>query len=264
MSASAPDLLFDAAGLRLTRPEPQIARLEMDNPPANALGAAQRRDLTEALDRVDRDLEIRALILSGRGRVFCAGDDLREAQARKDAQVGDLAAFGVLFDRVERTRPPVIAAINGPCTGGGLELALSCDLRLASTAARFVCSGVKIGLIASVHRLPRLIGLSRAKAMLLTGDSVDAETAERFGLVASVHAPEALEAAALALARRIAGRAPLAVEAAKAGAAQAFEADSVAARAAYEQALADLARTEDHRAALAAFLARAEPTFHRR
>ncbi len=147
---------------------------------------------------------------------------------------------------------------------GGLELALSCDLRLASTAARFVCSGVKIGLVASVHRLPRLIGLSRAKAMLLTGDSVDAETAERFGLVAAVHPPEALDAAALDLARAIAGRAPLAVEAAKAGAARAFDSDACAARDAYERALADLARSQDHRTALAAFLGRAQPTFHRR
>ena len=100
---------------------------------------------------------------------------------------------------------PSSAAINGWCLGGGLELASVCDIRIASTEAKFVCSGVNVGLMASAYRLPRLIGVARAKHMLLTGSPHDAATAERFGLVTAVHAPEALMAEAVALAERIAG-----------------------------------------------------------
>ena len=109
----------------------------------------------------------------------------------------------------------MIAAINGWCVGGGFELALCCDLRIASAEARFVCAGVNMGLMVSAWRLPRLIGVSRAKAMLLTGSPHDARTAELWGLVTAVCEPEALQGAAIELASRIASRAPLSVEATK-------------------------------------------------
>jgi enoyl-CoA hydratase len=226
---------------------------------------AARRDLTAELDRIEADVEVRAVILTGRGKAFCSGDDLVEASGRdRDAALESLRDFARLFGQVERLRAPVIAAVDGWCTGGGMELALCCDLRIASERARFVCAGVNVGLVASAQRLPRLIGLSRAKQMLLTGSPVDAGTAERFGLVSAVVAADALEAEALGLAERIASRAPLAVEAAKRCAAEAFELNAEAAEAAFLREAGALAVTEDHAAALKAFAGKTEPLFRRR
>ena len=254
----------DPQPLRIDQPSAGVARIVIDAPPANALGRAVREALSRALDRIEADLDVRAAILTGRGRVFCTGDDLMEAAARdRVAAVESLEDFSRLFERLARLRVPVVAAVNGWCTGGGLELALCCDLRIASDQARFVCAGVNVGLVASAWRLPRLIGLSRAKQMLLTGSPVTAAEAERFGLVTQVVAPEALDEAALALAERIASRAPLAVEAAKRCANQAFELDAEAGAALFRREAAALAETEDHAAALAAFMAKQEPVFKR-
>src|SRR5450432_4132588 len=188
-----------------------VVLLEIDNPPMNPLGVEMRQTFMDALDQVEANEALRCLIVTGKGRAFCAGDDLKNVGPGGE----DLAGFGRLLDRLEATRVPVIAAVNGWCVGGGFELACCCDIRIASTEAKFVCAGVNVGLMASTYRLPRLIGVSRAKAMLLTGLPHDAEAAERFGLVTALHAPQDLRAAALALAERIASRAPLSVEATK-------------------------------------------------
>ena len=254
----------DPQPLRVDQPSAGVARIVIDAPPANALGRAVREELSRVLDRIEADLDVRAAILTGRGRIFCTGDDLMEAATRdRVAAAESLEDFSRLFERLARLRVPVVAAVNGWCTGGGLELALCCDLRIASDQARFVCAGVNVGLVASAWRLPRLIGLSRAKQMLLTGSPVTAAEAERFGLVTQVVASEALDEAALALAERIASRAPLAVEAAKRCANQAFELDAEAGAALFRREAAALAETQDHAAALAAFMAKQEPVFKR-
>jgi enoyl-CoA hydratase/carnithine racemase len=254
------------SAIRMERPSAHVARITIDNPPANALGREARGTLRGLLDQVDADLEARAVVLTGSGRAFCTGDDLVEASGRGLPEAEEsLRDFARLFGQVERLRPPVIAAVNGWATGGGLELALCCDLRLASAEARFVAAGVNVGLIASAWRLPRLIGLSRAEQMLLTGLPVAAETAERWGLVNELVADaDALEPRALALAELIASRAPLAVEAAKRCANEAFDQDAAAAEAAFLREASALAATEDHAEALAAFTAKAEPAFKRR
>lgn len=251
--------------LRIERPAPGVARIVIDRPPANALSQGLRAALRTELARIDADHAVRAVILTGAGRAFCSGDDLSEAQSRTpDEARNSLEDFAALFSQVERLRPPVVAAVGGWCTGGGLELALCCDLRIASDQARFVCAGVNVGLVASAWRLPRLIGLSRAKQMLLTGLPVDATTAAASGMVSAVVAADALQDEALKLAERVASRAPLAVEAAKRIANQAFEMDGDAARDLFVQEASALALTQDHSAALEAFAAKAEPKFTRR
>ena len=130
-----------------------------------------------------------------------------EAYADSDDGLGSIMA------RIEAARLPVVAAINGYAVSGGLEVALCCDVRLAATHAQFACSGVNVGLILSWFRLPRVVGLGRAKEMLLSGAMYDAEQAERWGLVTGLHEPDKLVPAALALAEQIATRAPLSVEA---------------------------------------------------
>ncbi len=245
--------------IHFSRPSPQVALIELDLPPANALGAAMRVRLGEGLDAIEADLDVRAVVLTGRGSAFCAGNDLREMAARPDGDLSPITDFNLLMDRIEALRVPMIAAVNGGALGGGLELALACDIRIAAERASFTASGVNVGLMASVERLPRLIGLGPAKAMLLTGASVDAATALRFGLVTAVHPAAALLDEALKLASQIASRAPLSVEAAKRFAG--MEAED---RALWmDGALEALAASEDHREAVAAFLEKRPPKFSR-
>jgi enoyl-CoA hydratase len=245
--------------IHIERPAPAVVRLVIDNPPMNPLGVAMRAAFMGVLDEVEADDGLRAIIVTGKGRSFCAGDDLKDVGPQGE----DLAGFGRLLERLDATRAPVIGAINGWCVGGGFELALCCDIRIASTQARFVCAGVNMGLMASAYRLPRLIGVSRAKAMLLTGSQFDAETADKFGLVTALHAPEDLAGAALALAERIASRAPLSVEATKRVASRAVDLSPDDADTMQATHLRVLRRSADHKEAVAAFREKREPNFTR-
>jgi enoyl-CoA hydratase/carnithine racemase len=250
--------------IHFSKPAAHVALLEIDNPPMNALGRGARAALLARLDEIDADKDVRAVVLTGRGRAFCGGDDLKEqAEAQKEKSSAHLGEFGKVLDRIETWRLPVIAAVNGWCLGGGLELASVCDIRIASSEAKFVCSGVNVGLMASAYRLPRLIGVARAKHLLLTGSPHDAATAERFGLVTAVHRPEALLTEAITLAERIASRAPLSVEATKRTAALAPDLSPEEAAAVNGKELAVLTRSADHTEALAAFIAKREPVFRR-
>jgi enoyl-CoA hydratase/carnithine racemase len=250
--------------IHTSRPAAGVALIEIDNPPMNALGRRPRAALLAALDDVEADLTMRAVVLTGRGRAFCSGDDLKEqAEAQKAKSSAHFGEFGRVLDRIESFRIPVIAAVNGHCLGGGLELASVCDIRIASTAASFVCSGVNVGLMASAYRLPRLIGVARAKHMLFTGLPHDAATAERFGLVTAVHDVEALLPEAVTLAERIASRAPLSVEAVKRTASLAPDLSPEQAADVNSRELAVLSRSDDHREALAAFAEKRPPLFKR-
>jgi enoyl-CoA hydratase len=231
----------------------------IDNPPLNALSGRMLALMADALRAVQSNDAIRSIVLTGRGRAFCSGVDLKEVAAGGRT----LGAFADVLELVAASRAPVVAAINGHCIGGGFELALCCDLRIASTAATFVCAGVNVGLMASTYRLPRLIGTARAKAMLLTGSPHDALTAERWGLVTAVHPPEQLDAAALALATRIATRAPLSVEASKRVADRAVDLSPEEADAMVAREMPILARSNDHKEALAAFIEKREAQFRR-
>lgn len=253
-----------SAMIHVSRPTGSILLLELDAPPANALGLAMRVELTRILEEIAADEEVRAVVLTGRGGVFCAGDDLREASARqalgggaagKDGEVLEAVEdFNMIMDWVEAVRMPVIAAIDGWCFGGGLELALACDIRLASDRAVFAASGVNIGLMASATRLPRLIGAGRAKAHLLTGAQFGPERALADGIVTAVHAPDRLLPEAFHIAEWIASRAPLSVEATK---------RVVDGRSYLEEELPTLAASADHREAIAAFMAKRSPLFRR-
>jgi enoyl-CoA hydratase/carnithine racemase len=249
-----------SGAVRIDRPAPHVARLTIDNPPMNALGQAMRATFTQVLDEVEADPDLRALVVTGAGRAFCSGDDLKAVGPEGE----DLAGFGRLLERLEGSRAAVIAAINGWCVGGGFELALCCDIRIASHEARFVCAGVNMGLMVSAWRLPRLIGVSRAKAMLLTGSPHDAATAEAYGLTTGLHPPEALAVAAVDLAVRIASRAPLSVEATKRIASRAPDLSPADAAAMQAAELRVLRRSRDHHEAVTAFREKREPRFERR
>ncbi len=186
----------------------------------NAIDGAMLDALEAVLSELEADRDCRAVILTGAGRAFCAGADIKEWTALTPQEFGP--SWGLrghrLFDRLAGLSPPVIAAINGIAFGGGLELALCADLRIAAAEARLGLPEVTIAALpgwGGTQRLPRLIGPGRAKHMILTGQPVDAARAEAFGLVTEVVAGDALMGRARELAQQIATNAPLAVQAAK-------------------------------------------------
>jgi len=179
----------------------------------NALSRALSAQIASAFAELAERPETRVAILTGKGRAFCAGMDLKELssgesglQAADEEQGAGHRRFGMAA-----FPGPVIAAINGFAITGGLELALCCDIRIAARGAKFADTHARVGVIPGGRMsalLSRLIGLGRAKAMSLSGNAIDAETAERWGLVNQVVEPEALLAEALALAEAIAANDP--------------------------------------------------------
>jgi enoyl-CoA hydratase/carnithine racemase len=210
---SEPRILMERDGTILT--------LTLNRPDKlNAIDGAMLDALAEALAALERDPEVRAVILTGAGRAFSAGADIKEWTALTPLEFG--RSWGLrghaLFDRLEGLPPPVIAAINGIAFGGGLELALCADIRIASEQARLGLPEVTIAALpgwGGTQRLPRLIGPGRAKHMILSGQPIDAAKAEAWGLVSEMVAPEALPARAKELAAQIAANAPISVQAAK-------------------------------------------------
>jgi enoyl-CoA hydratase len=193
-----------------------VGTIVIDNPPMNVLSDVNRRGILAALDEF-RAAGARAVIITGHGdRAFCGGADLKEEERLTPDIVEDFQRRGADVNRALRQfEHPVIAAINGWTMGGGLVLALWCDLRIGSTRAKLGAVGVKVGLMASNVQLARLFPEGRARDMLLTGRALEAEEALRFGLLSAVVAPDALMAEAAAWARMIAARPTEAVARAK-------------------------------------------------
>jgi enoyl-CoA hydratase len=185
----------------------------------NALNGALRCSLLGALDAAARDTSVRVVVLTGAGdKAFVAGADIGEFEGRSPVDQFRVMKQPSIFDAVERLSKPVIAAINGFCLGGGMELALACDIRIASSSARFGQPEVNLGIIpggGGTQRLPRVVGLGAACRMILTGDLIDAQEALRLHLVEEVVAPEALLDRAIAIGETIAAKSPVAVAAAK-------------------------------------------------
>ncbi|MCD2186968.1 enoyl-CoA hydratase-related protein [Actinomycetospora soli] len=185
--------------IRMTRPEKH-----------NAIDAAMTRGLDAALDRLDDDPGLRCGVLAGGERAFCAGTDVAVGPGEPTPRGGN---YGVV---ARRRRTPLIAAVEGIAFGGGFEIALACDLVVASRTARFALPEVGLGLVANcgaLFRTPRALTPAVAKRLLLTGDPIDAARAHELGLVTDLTEPGGAEATALAVAQRIAERSPAAVTA---------------------------------------------------
>lgn len=188
-----------------------IVELTMNRPDAfNSLSSELMTWLQDALDTLKSASSARAIVLSGSGRGFCAGHDLKEVRSltTADQRRNLMAQCCKLMTTIVRHPRPVIAKVHGVATAAGCQLVASCDLAIADRDARFATPGVNIGLFCSTPMvaLGRNVSRKHAMEMLLTGDMMDAETAERFGLINRVVAPEELDAAVLDLAGRIASK----------------------------------------------------------
>jgi enoyl-CoA hydratase len=191
-----------------------VALVTIDNPPMNALAAALLDELEAEVDALDADEAVRAIILRGAGeRAFVAGADIKEFPSLRESASEGGSARGIqkLGHRMDAARTPFVAAIRGFCLGGGLELAMCCDVRICADDARLGQPEIKLGLIpggGGTQRLPRLVGHGRAMLLNLTGEFIDAETAYAWGLVERVVPVAELEKAALTVAAQIAAQSP--------------------------------------------------------
>lgn len=251
-----------------------VAVITLNRPDArNAYSEAMVDGLIAAFDEAERDRAVRCIVLTGAGKAFSAGGDLKRMRDRVGMFAGDAPALRKGYvshiqripRRIAQCDKPIVAAVNGPAIGAGLDLACMCDVRIASWTARFGSTFVKVGLVpgdGGAYFLPRVLGMPRALDLMLTGRIVDAEEAERIGLVLQVVQPEDLMGAALEYAGQIAANAPRAVELTKRAAYRSWDADLETALelAATYQGMAQ--RTEDHVEAVSAMLEKRAPKFN--
>ena len=248
------------------KPKENYVRLTLNRPEVmNALNVELRLELIEALNAAENDPKARVVVLKGAGeKAFSAGADINmfkemtPFQAKKYLRISKGAS-----NTIENLSKPVIAAVNGYAMGGGLELAMSCDIIMASDDARFAQSEINIGFIPGVggtQRLPRIVGSKRAKEMIFTGDLIDAQEAFRIGLVNRVVPKAELMTAVEALIDKISQKSPIALRLAKeainksmSGLGQGLD---------YESALFSFAfSTKDQKEGAAAFLEKRKPTY---
>lgn len=245
-----------------------VAVVTLSRPDAiNAINNAMRRQFPAALQALEADEQVRCVLLAGDGpRGFCAGADIKEfAASETSLQARRRLLQGSFSDALERFSKPVVAALHGFCLGGGLELALACDIRIAAADTTFGLPEVNLGLIpggGGTQRLPRIVGLGRALDLLLTADRIDSQEALRIGLVSRVVAAGAdLRSEAMQVAQRIAAKPPAATAAAKEAARVGSTLDLPAGMRLEKDLFALLLATEDKLEAAAAFREKRAPRF---
>jgi 2-(1,2-epoxy-1,2-dihydrophenyl)acetyl-CoA isomerase len=264
MAADRTDAAFTSIRLEI---DGAIATITLDRPDAlNALTVAMKQELLAAFRSIDRDRSVRAVILTGAGRAFCAGQDLKE-RLKPDAAplvVEVRERYNPIIRAMRSLDQPIVGAINGVAAGAGASLAFACDIRFAAEAASFVLAFGRIGLVPDSGAswfLPRLVGRAKAAELALLGDSLSAADAERFGLVSRVVPGDGLADAARDAATRLAGLAPRALAHTKRALQRSWSVD-------LDEALEDEALrqgiaggTADHAEGLAAFLEKRPPRF---
>lgn len=200
----------------------KIAKITLNRPEVlNGLDSDTFWELLAALEDIEKDSDIRAVVIAGAGRAFCAGADLKSAKAmlQERERIYEWLRLGhKVFGAIENFPKPVIAMVHGFALAGGLELMLSCDLVIVADDARLADQHANYGLLAGwggTQRLPRIIGIRKAKEQLLTGDWLTAAEAERLGLVNRIVPADKLEEATMELAGKLASKSPMAARAAK-------------------------------------------------
>ena len=246
-----------------------IALVTIDRPEAlNALNSTVIAEVEQVVTELENDGTIRAMILTGAGRSFVAGADIGEQYpldldgGRRWGQRGS-----ALMRRIEKLEFPTIAAVNGFALGGGCELAMSCDIILASEKAKFGQPEVGLGItpgFSGTQRLPRRVGVAKAKELIFSGRMVKSDEAERIGLVNAVYAPEALLDGAMEMARSFAKNAPIAVKYAKACIDRGMQTDIDSGIACENELFAMCFATADQKEGMGAFLEKRTAEFQNR
>jgi 2-(1,2-epoxy-1,2-dihydrophenyl)acetyl-CoA isomerase len=251
----------------------QIATVTLNRPEKmNAENNKMADELVDVFQAVDKMEEVRIVVITGAGKAFCAGADLKERflprieekkrgitkdVTREFSEVGCLA--------LSQVRKPTIASINGPAVGVGCTLALGCDLRIASTEAKFGFPFVRVGILpefGSTYYLPRLIGIGKACELIFTGQTIDAQEAKEIGLVNQVVPPDQLKDATYGMAAKILRMPPIAIQLSKRALYQGMRASDLGSHLQYESlALVHLFGTQDHEEGVKAFLEKREPVF---
>lgn len=260
-------LLYEVAG--------SIATLTLNRPERlNALDYALKDEVLKVLDMAAREEDVRVLILTGAGRAFCAGADMRDVLLRgldmdpEARERQEVRSFNELVRAMRHLEKPIIAAVNGPAVGGGCCLALAADIRIAAPTARFGMVFVRLGLssadMGGTFLLPRLVGLAQASELLLTGEIIDVERAERLGLVNRLVPAEQLMPTARAFAERLAAGPPIGLALTKRALNRSLGMD-IAEHLDYEAYVqSQCMLTADHREGVEAFVNKRAPHFRGR
>ncbi|MDF9761683.1 enoyl-CoA hydratase/carnithine racemase [Peribacillus simplex] len=244
-----------------------IAIVTLNRPDAaNALSTELLHCLFEGLDELKRESNLRTVILTGAGeKAFCAGADLKERAGMNDDKVKEtVKLIGDTITAVENLPVPVIAAINGPAFGGGLELALACDIRIASETAKMGLTETALGIIpgaGGTQRLPRIVGMSTAKELIYTAKRLDAKAAFAMKIISHVYPPQQLLEEAKKLAGEIAVNAPLALRAAKAAINQGADTNLKTGLQIEKDCYQTTLKTRDRLEGLSAFKEKRKPVF---
>jgi enoyl-CoA hydratase/carnithine racemase len=248
-----------------------IATMTLNRPDEmNALSPAMRESMYQVVENISKDKTVRVLIITGAGRAFCSGADVKSlaenanrptSRERPDEAGGRRVSLHVLMQKCEK---PIIAAVNGVAAGAGLDLAMACDIRIASDNARFTEVYIRRGLLpveGGIHLLPRLVGIDKACQLIWTGDMIDAREAERIGLVTMVVPHEELEIATRELAEKLAKTAPLAIQRAKRAIYAGLNMNLESSMEYIQPLMREILQSEDHKEGTRAFLEKREPIF---
>lgn len=243
-----------------------IAILKINRPKAlNALNTETLIELDSAIDSLENDDNVNVIILSGEGKAFVAGADIVEM---KEKTANEARVFGKLgadvFRKIELMEKPVIAAVNGFALGGGCELSMACDIRIASEKAKFGQPEVGLGItpgFSGTQRLARIVGSAKAKELIFTGNMIDANEAEKIGLVNTVVSKEELMDTALKMAEKISSNAQLAVRYSKTAINRGIETDIETGIEIEKDLFAICFSTEDQKEGMSAFIEKRKPSF---
>jgi 2-(1,2-epoxy-1,2-dihydrophenyl)acetyl-CoA isomerase len=247
--------------------ENAVARLTFNRPAVfNSMHHAMRMEILEALETCEKDAEIRAVYLTGAGKAFCAGEDLQEVTDPQGPSLAEIISTGYnpMVLKIKNLEKPVVAAVNGVAAGAGANIALACDIVVATASASFTQAFSKIGLIpdsGGTWTLPRLVGLQRATALMMLSDKISAAEAAAMGMIWKVFPDETFAADSLKIAETLAQMPTRGLALTKQALNQSFAHD-FAAQAALEDRLQTLAgSTADYREGVAAFLEKRKPVF---
>ena len=246
--------------------EGNIGILSINRPKAlNALNTQVLKELDEAIDIIEKNDEVHIVVLTGEGRAFVAGADIAEMKSMGSKEAREFAKNGLeVFRKIELMEKPVIAAVNGFALGGGCELSMCCDIRLASDKAKFGQPETGLGIIpgfAGTQRLSRLVGMGRAKELIFAADMIDADEAYRIGLVNKVVPQDDLIEEAIKLAKNILSKGQLAVRFAKNAINRGIETDIETGMAIERDLFGLCFTTEDQKEGMGAFLEKRKPNY---